>query len=984
MNLNHSTIQNDLDTFCDSRCTRVCDTYVIKQTANISDKSLTIITANVRSIHQNFDKFLVFVASLNIDIDLLVLTECWTDDCKPPPSLANYQTFLTKRALNQNDGVVVYVREGIRAIASEPIIQDGNCLVLNIQDNCTVICSYRPPCFPNPIKYLDSLDTLLQSIKSKTIVLTGDININILPENITNHGLHYISLMAYHGLLQGVDKATRDKSCIDHFMVKTSLDWQTFVFDPLTDHSPVLLVVNDANINKLTKNHKKIITNYDAIRKQLADENWDEYYLLDDANKAAYYLISKLQYAIDCNSHEVELPHRKKCLKPWITLGILRSIKKRNWLQRQSKRSPNDVISKSVFIAYRNRCNNLIKTLKAQYYRNKFVQNSGNSKKTWDTIKDVCNLYSKRTGADELLHAKSTVTESLDLVNEYFTSIGLELANITLTKLGLDENTLARNTKPSDSPPGSFSCSSVDCFEVHEIILGLRSNCASGWDNITTNIVKKACPYILQPLTHLINLSLDTGIFPEAFKQAIVTPIYKTGLKMLPTNYRPISLLTTFSKILEKIVNKRLMDYLEKNSLLSPRQFGFRLGKSTEDAVLELTAKVRTYLDNDERCLGVFLDLQKAFDTVSIPILLKRIEHLGVRGVPLSWFHSYLEGRSQRIRINEHVSNDSDCVFGVPQGSTLGPTLFLIYVNQICNLNIASADIIMFADDTVLLFHGPDWNQTRLLAEAGMSRVVAWLEDSLLNLNTTKTNYICFSISDRTSPKNFKLQLHTYPCNRNPCITALCSCGFLTRVHNMKYLGVIVDENLSWGPQITAVAKRTRKLIYVFKNLRGVAPPDILCLTYKSLAESILLYCICAWGTASKTSLIEIERAQRAVLKVLMGLPFRYPTEDLFKICDVLSVRKLFIYQSLRRYHRYTVPFLTLPNRRVCKVPLPKCRTVFAMKSHDYYAPMLYNKLNRNVKEISKLSNNMFKNIILSNLKELDYETTENLFVRLQ
>ena len=308
------------------------------------------------------------------------------------------------------------------------------------------------------------------------------------------------------------------------------------------------------------------------------------------------------------------------------------------------------------------------------------------------------------------------------------------------------------------------------------------------------------------------------------------------------------------------------------------------------------------------------------------------LENIGVRGIPLKWFHSYLNGRTQIVTIDGHLSNSFQCSFGVPQGSTLGPTLFLTYINELCKLE-GGAQIFRFADDTVLLFHGPTWSIVRDLVENTLRKVTTWLEDSLLSLNTTKTKYICFNISSRTSPDNkFTIQIHTYPCNRDRYIPAKCNCSKLARVYSIKYLGVVLDDKLNWSPQIAAVTNRIRKLIYVFKNLRDVADAYILRMTYLALCQSIISYCICVWGGSAKTHIIELERGQRAVLKVMMRLPFRYPTEDLYKLCDVLTVRKLFIYQCLRRYHRCAVPQISPCNRRITKCPIPICKTAFSKR----------------------------------------------------
>lgn len=219
---------------------------------------------------------------------------------------------------------------------------------------------------------------------------------------------------------------------------------------------------------------------------------------------------------------------------------------------------------------------------------------------------------------------------------------------------------------------------------------------------------------------------------------AAVIPIYKNGAKDDPCNYRPISLLGGYSKLLERVVNKRLTKYLEKNSLLSDRQFGFRQGKSTEDAVTLLTDMVVTHLDQGRSCVGVFLDLAKAFDTVSIPILLRKLSALGIRGLSLNWFSSYLSGRKQCVQIGNQSSDLRSVVFGVPQGSILGPSLFISYIHDIMSIKLENIAIVCYAVDTAILFYGISWHDVYLSVVTGLHKLQKWLNNNILRLKPQK------------------------------------------------------------------------------------------------------------------------------------------------------------------------------------------------------------------------------------------------------
>lgn len=519
----------------------------------------------------------------------------------------------------------------------------------------------------------------------------------------------------------------------------------------------------------------------------------------------------------------------------------------------------------------------------------------------------------------------------------------------------------------------------TDPAEIRSIILSLKTNSAPGWDRITAGFLKQYVLCLAEPIAGICNLSLETGTFPSAFKHAEVCPVFKNGDKSSPSNYRPISLLSTLSKVLEKLVKKRLMKYLEQNDLLNNKQYGFRQGRSTEDAVLTLTSLITSYVDGGYKAIGVFLDLQKAFDTVSIPILITRLENIGVRGIALDWFKDYLTGRTQLVKIDNYKSDRSFCNYGVPQGSTLGPTLFLVYINELCTMTLPGLDLLMFADDTVLLLHERTWPKVTGLAEKCLSAVTHWLENSLLTLNASKTKFMCFSKTSSGDPGNgISLKMHTFPCNRGTVQAMQCCCAVLSRVGSIRYLGVHIDDKLNWSTHIALLTSRIRKLIYVFKNLREVADPKLVVQTYKALCECLIRYCICAWGSAAKTYLITAERAQRAVLKVLQYLPYRHPTTAVYEKADVLSVRKLYIYESIRRYHKKTVPILPDRNTRRDLCPVPFVKSSFAQKKYDVIVPKLYNTLNKN-NNIKILNHNSIKKTIITWLKTFDYDGVEEM-----
>ncbi|KAG7304079.1 hypothetical protein JYU34_011009 [Plutella xylostella] len=444
-------------------------------------------------------------------------------------------------------------------------------------------------------------------------------------------------------------------------------------------------------------------------------------------------------------------------------------------------------------------------------------------------------------------------------------------------------------------------------------------------------------------------------------------------------NYRPISVLTVLSKILEKILNRKLVNHLDKNNIISENQFGFRSGRSTEDAVHTLTDHIVKGLDSGLKTVGIFLDLCKAFDTVSIPLLLCKMERCGIRGIALDLFTDYLQDRTQRVVIGEHISDEQPISFGVPQGSVLGPTLFLIYINELCDFNIKNSKIITYADDTVLLVQAKSWDEVHYFAESSLHSIMIWLSKNLLTLNIEKTKYITFSIRRFSQPPpSFEIRAHVCDIKNT---SSPCSCNNIIRTDHIRYLGIIIDSLLGWNQHCNQLISRVRKLIVVFKRLRIAANSDTLKLVYHALAQSIISYCIVAWGGCCKTRLIRVERAQRCILKVMAFKPTLFSTSEIYSYWRVLSVRKLFYMAVILRKHTNTIfhpNYMTTKRRHDIVCSLVKHKTVFAGRFYYCISPILYNRLNK-ILDIYHMTLRECKLTTVTWLLSLSYEDTESL-----
>ena len=335
--------------------------------------------------------------------------------------------------------------------------------------------------------------------------------------------------------------------------------------------------------------------------------------------------------------------------------------------------------AKQRYITYRNKLKTLLNKAERLFYHNKFTLLQGNIRNTWKLLNRIINKNKNGDVLDNFVKDGMNVTNSVDIVNnfnEFFTNIGCKLA------AAVPSSNSHYSSFMNGSYPNSFSLYLTNADEILSIVSGLKSKTSAGYDCIPVNVMKHSIISFCQPLACNINSSFSCGKVPAKLKLAKISPIFKDGKRDLFTNYRPISVLPSFSKIFEKLVYLRLESYLKSRLILSDSQFGFRRNHSSYMAVLDLHNNVTRAIEKNEYVIGIFVDLSKAFDTIDHGILLNKLEHYGIRGVALSWFKSYLSNRQQFVYYNGVSSCILDVKCGVPRTTRiyLRTTAFFCYI----------------------------------------------------------------------------------------------------------------------------------------------------------------------------------------------------------------------------------------------------------------------------------------------------------------
>lgn len=953
------------------------DDYLKLIQKNVNDTTFSIFHNNIRSINKNMNELLIMLDKLQYNFDCIILTETWQIPDIHFFKIQGFNIIYNEGDINQNDGVVMYIKDNynynikISKIGAVRVIK----ATIQIPNETIVIhAMYRP----SPTCVHEFNDELQNYLANATNVygnynfLVGDLNIDI--KSNSDYCQKYLNIMGEAGFKPLIDKYTRiykdSKSCIDHIFLKcTRYDvCSSYVFKTLiTDHFPIVSHLHlktpqptGTVTNKISKlNKNKLI-------EILKNETWNEVYTSDDLDYAVEIFTNKIKNAVDKSTHTTTIKRMQRKRNPWITGGLLKSISVKNELYKKLSKQPNNLTIITEYKKYKNKLTQLIKATKTNYYKEQIERNKNSSKTLWNVVKKFTNKNLVNTEIKEIKVDNELITDKKQIANafnNYFAKIGEKMASsIDKANIKNDKRNVANN---------SMFFYPTDINEVSKCINELKDRKSPGLDNLTSEILKTIAEYIKTPLTCIINRILGTGLFPSLFKVAVIKPLYKNDDRKDICNYRPISLISNLAKITEKVIKIRISRYLTKYNLISDKQFGFQSGVSTENAISYLTSNIYKALDSNKQVLCVFMDLAKAFDTVNHSELIQIMEDLGFRGVALKLIKSYLNNRIQYVKLEDNVSYPETVRCGVPQGTVLGPVLFIIYINGLLSLDTIG-NISSFADDTVIQYTADSWIQLKTLAEQELVKIKSWFDQKLLSLNFQKTKYIHFSCSVTKSQTSQDL-----------IITSETAEYRIKATKNIKYLGIQIDQHLKWDTHVNSVVKKLRPTLFQFKQLKNILELKYLKILYHSLVESHFCYGIVGWGGILKNYLTNLEILQKYFIKIIFGKDRLYPTELLYKESQLFDIRQLYCYRTLCLQHKTKENLKQIMHnyntrhKRHIGVQVEKSNKTIGQRSYNYIAPRLYSALPQEIKIIK--NNHVFKKQIKKWLQNISRDALHNL-----
>lgn len=806
--------------------------------------------------------------------------------------------------------------------------------------NCIIVTIYRPPSGDFKI-FLEIIEQLLIKIaKTKSVsIINGDFNVHFNLNDSRKKDL--LNIMNSFGFYHQIFEKTTILNTLDNIFVnfEDQLNFTTQTLNPcISDHYAVTVSVN---LGRATPKPRLVMFRPITQRgkclmfQQLQVYDWSfvcsDWPIDQKFDMFMKSLIDSMKSAFPIRTYINK--NESKEIK-WFNQHIRKMRESLRLLTELYEIRPSPALGNHIK-SFRNKYRNEINQTKQKAYSS-YIINSGNiARASWQIIKSQ-NKSNTKTNESAL---------TADDFNDFFVNVAddliKEMPDLNEPDINSEKYMQDFQREKLDCLEG-FSFKEVSCVKVREALDLLKNKSSKDIFDMNIGLIKYMKNVIISPLTRLINEAIREGIYPTCFKISKVIPIYKKGDLNIPGNFRPVTLTPVVSKVFEFILRDQLYNYLEKNNLFMSNQFGFRSGKSTTLAILNLMEHISEAFEEGHYMETMFCDLSKAFDCVSHDILLRKLKHYKLSNISLKLIKSYLTDRYQQTCKNRETSGSRKSKHGVPQGSLLAPLLFLIYVNDISRA-VPNAGLILYADDTTIWHKDSDYLRLQVLMDENIRGLQDWFTVNKLSLNNDKSLKTTFTLR--------KLNQN----NRD----------------RIKFLGVCLDPGLTFETHLDYVTNRLAKSIFLLRNLKSLVPMEALMQAFHGVFQSVLCYAILAWGHSCHSE--RVFRLQRRAVRVIGGIGYREDVRHKFIELKIMTVPSRYVYEcliyayknydSFDKTKNYNCSVRTQNNFRMQFLRLSRSRI-----ATNYYCLKFFNKVPDTIK-LKPFPNfkNEIKQILTSN-----------------